>query len=655
MGIVHWRVVAAAGAGLSFGLVAAFALPGLGQQAGATDAAGLQSAIAALTQRVAVLEQARTKPWQAPFEVADPNGQILFSVEAASGGAEVHVKGSGGVIGLTANNETVEVSLAEGAEAAYTTVTVDKVSQSFGKADAPSWQVTASDATNGLMIGKDSAAHLKVAVEDAIADAVIGTADHQMELWGSTSSSGLRGLIGGDSKFHISDSGKPGYALVFGNGEVSSGPSVQLGLHNDGLFGLSLWDGNTPLASFKPGADGSSAALNLYSGGKPMATLGKLEDGSTGLGITADADKVFVGKGANGPELSLSPGGAKLFNVNAASDGSLLRLGPETGKRAEISTKNKGLPLFSATTADGMAQLGWYKEGQDGVTFLRGDKYDAAVVDTPQGGQLYARSPDGTDYVQLGIRKDGTNAILLGHANKDLVTIQPSEQIDAGLITVSDKTGIVERLGLFGEDNGLFMSDPNGLIDLSISSKGGSAAFGTSTGDFAEIDSFNGVGALTLSAAGKPVISLGSTKDKATAALRAFDGTNEAVALGVDGTGNGEFDLFSHGQLGAGMLALNGGGSVFVNNEGKLAASMNSLDVPGQGAFVVRNGSNAATAVLTTGGGNGGYLEMNDPSGTEVARMGFSPNDEGPGFSCVNHKGDVKCLGIGLTGMEGFR
>ena len=89
------------------------------------------------------------------------------------------------------------------------------------------------------------------------------------------------------------------------------------------------------------------------------------------------------------------------------------------------------------------------------------------------------------------------------------MTIQPSEQADAGLITVSDKDGIAESLGFYDKSSGLFILGKDEGINLAIDSTGPYESLNTASNDFATIEAFNGVGALTLSEPGKPIISLG--------------------------------------------------------------------------------------------------------------------------------------------------
>lgn len=49
--------------------------------------------------------------------------------------------------------------------------------------------------------------------------------------------------------------------------------------------------------------------------------------------------------------------------------------------------------------------------------------------------------------------------------------------------------------------------------------------------------------------------------------------------------------------------------------------------------------------------GSGGKVQATDPGGNPVFKGGYVP--DGPGTACVYNDG-TKCLGIGLTGMEGF-
>lgn len=80
---------------------------------------------------------------------------------------------------------------------------------------------------------------------------------------------------------------------------------------------------------------------------------------------------------------------------------------------------------------------------------------------------------------------------------------------------------------------------------------------------------------------------------------------------------------------------------------------MNGVDNPGQGLVVIRSPDGTALATLGNGSGGGGNVTLRDPGGNGVVSAGYVAGDSGPGAACVEHKG-TKCLGIGLTGMEGF-
>ena len=67
---------------------------------------------------------------------------------------------------------------------------------------------------------------------------------------------------------------------------------------------------------------------------------------------------------------------------------------------------------------------------------------------------------------------------------------------------------------------------------------------------------------------------------------------------------------------------------------------------------MVRAPNGIAVASLGYGSGGGGNVTTTDPAGSGVFSAGFIGGD-GPGTACVLHKG-MKCLGVGLTGMEGF-
>jgi hypothetical protein len=67
---------------------------------------------------------------------------------------------------------------------------------------------------------------------------------------------------------------------------------------------------------------------------------------------------------------------------------------------------------------------------------------------------------------------------------------------------------------------------------------------------------------------------------------------------------------------------------------------------------VIYGDSGAAVAHMGVGSNGGGNLTAADPGGNGVFSAGYIASG-GPGTACVEHNG-TKCLGVGLTGMEGF-
>jgi hypothetical protein len=209
-------------------------------------------------------------------------------------------------------------------------------------------------------------------------------------------------------------------------------------------------------------------------------------------------------------------------------------------------------------------------------------------------------------------------------------------------------------------DNGqpAFRVRPDGggkdLAALTASGKDhGELSLFDATGEVAKMGAIGGSGTLALSKGAQPTITLGPTEAKELPAFRAYNAGKMALAAGANTNSTGIIVAYGGDQIGAAMEGgANGGGMVYVQSNGAEVASINSTDNPGEGLVVVRNTGGTAIATLGSGTGGGGNVTAMDPSGAGVFSAGYIGGD-GPGAACVAHKG-TKCLGVGLTGMEGF-
>ena len=132
-------------------------------------------------------------------------------------------------------------------------------------------------------------------------------------------------------------------------------------------------------------------------------------------------------------------------------------------------------------------------------------------------------------------------------------------------------------------------------------------------------------------------------------ALRIYDGASQAAALGYLPGEGGQMRLYGQNALAVSLSAAGGGGVAQVYAGGRPTAGM----LGQESTVAVYNSTGQAVSMLTLAlSGSGGKVQATDPGGNPVFKAGYVP--DGPGVACVSHKG-TKCLGIGLTGMEGFR
>jgi hypothetical protein len=152
------------------------------------------------------------------------------------------------------------------------------------------------------------------------------------------------------------------------------------------------------------------------------------------------------------------------------------------------------------------------------------------------------------------------------------------------------------------------------------------------------------------SGGGKPLITL-EDPNGSSPGLRVMSSNGQPVVIAgakSDGSG-GALRVLAKGQLAGGVDAMpDGSGDVYVTGGGKVIAEMRSEG--GKGLVAIYQGG-PAVAHMGVGSGGGGNFTAADPGGTNVFSAGYEP--DGPGSVCVDHKG-AKCLGVGLTGMEGF-
>ena len=147
---------------------------------------------------------------------------------------------------------------------------------------------------------------------------------------------------------------------------------------------------------------------------------------------------------------------------------------------------------------------------------------------------------------------------------------------------------------------------------------------------------------------GRSAISIGVAAG-GTAGVRIYNsGGNPAATLGANSDGAGSLRILKDAAVVAGVEGDPEGGAVYVAKGGSELAVMKALGA--SGAIAISNGH--ADLVRLVDNGVGGSMVISNGGGNDVLEARADPSVGG--IVCVNYKDKEKCLGRGLTGMEGF-
>lgn len=574
------------------------------------DIAALQAQIAALATRVDDAEEREKGPKTAPLVVANKAGFPIFAVNEEAGGADVRIIGSNGTIVLRTDQEA-RISLGAGSSKTVLSANAAgprlELAGDGGKLVAGPEQggmkLLVSQGSNEAALAT-SGAGPSVSVQD-------GKRAAQMGVGRGTTGFGFANYAGNALTASFGDAGNGQNSMrIYPNG--GGDPVVQAGYHSSGRPGVSVWEGDNPVVRLE--GDGAAGQVQVFRDGKMMSVLGKVDE-RTGLSLFDgnDAALVSVG-GGQGPAVALFRSSDPFFEVQASGGSGELKLGKEGEAGWAMKTETANLVIEGKTkdeaVAMGLATLKGFYVGAGGKpqTFMgRTQDGDPSMAIFGKGGSEFP-------VVTAGVTKAGQPAVRIRN---------PAGGKDVAVLTTKD--GAQGELTLFD-----------------------------AAGEVAKMSMVGSTGTLALSQAGKPVITLGPTQEKATPALRVYQGGKMGLAAGISSDGLGAVAAFGKDGIGALLEASPaGGGAVSVYSKNAEVASVNSADNPGQGLVVVRQaGTGAALVTLGTGTSGGGNVTAMDPTGAGVFSAGYIGGD-GPGTACVNHKG-MKCLGVGLTGMEGF-
>jgi hypothetical protein len=560
--------------------------------------------IAALEQRISALEAERDKPLvvKAPFTVVDAGGKPILTVAASGGGGILTMAGAGEVVLASDSAPRVEISNA-------------------GR------QVTMGVGANQGVL--------------------VRSGDRVDALFGTTRSGSNPGLY------------------VFGGGDKSV---LFAGLSNSGrpTFSLRGASGGNDVAVLEASEDGNSGELKLFSGGELSAALRKSRDGAAGeleLLAGGGARRVNVGAGTPaGLRVWKGNGGPPSLNATLAESGNpqlVLMSGSNlmASVEADDDKPDSGrLTLFGG----GAEKVIVSGASPSGLRVFAGGDLPALTASVDDGGKPYViLSTDGNPMASLGSDKQTPASGSLELFRNGTLALQASADLEAGKTGVQvyggADTPLIDLSVSDGEpslavgENGKGMVSvavtPDGRPDVTLIGTGGPVA------TLAPLTSDPHQGALELYSDSAVSVRLGPSPEIKRPAVRVYNNGEMVFAAGVASNGGGAVGVIKDKTMVAGVEAdAAGNGNVFVSSGKEIVASLNSIDDPGRGSVAIYS-AGSAVARMSQGSHGGGNFTAGDPGGSGVFSAGYIP--DGPGTACVAYKG-TKCLGVGLTGLEGF-
>jgi hypothetical protein len=295
------------------------------------------------------------------------------------------------------------------------------------------------------------------------------------------------------------------------------------------------------------------------------------------------------------------------------------------GKGLKLDGETKSLLIESD---EGTASLGGGGDGW-GLFIAAAGGQPLANLAKPDGHPMGLRIySSGQPSVEVDSNPSmGGSIRLFGDGEKAAVSLQ----------STGEGTGLVKVLGT-SETSGVTIDGEKEL--LTVSGDKGKVGLGSIAG---------GWGLSLGDKAGTPQAELSQPSGKGMA-LRFLSGGKQIAAIGhLPGEGGAVYVFSENGMPAAAMDTIDGGGNVraYGSSRQPVAALVGKAN-----AVEVYNSTGVAVAALRLAeSGSGGKVSAGDPGGSEVFKGGYDP--DGPGGACVSRKG-WKCLGIGLTGMEGM-
>jgi hypothetical protein len=606
----------AACAGLVFGLLMAGISPSFGQAADTApgaDIAALQAQIAVLTKRIDDLEKAEKEPKKAPFTVVNAAGTAIFTVAAEGSGAAMYVYGPAGTISMNA---------------------ADRLSLLIDSGGASSATLIADDAGPSLVL-RNGDSSVVAGADGGTMSLVVQQGANKVALKSSEQAS--LSIDSGDGTAYISADGDgPTLLLHKGESNLIAGP-------DGGAMSLEVQQGASKVVL----KSGEQASLSVDSG-----------DGTAYISTDADGPSLLLHKGE--ANLIAGPDGGKMsLVVQQGENSATLSAGAdavvsvqEASRSAKLGAADSTFGVSTEVDGSRTTALGDIGDGKYSLRIYQ----QGATLPVVQAGLLSSGTAgfvvgDGTDQFARIEGMDGGGVVRTYKGGEEVVTLGKLGD-QSGLRVLTDDQTVVAALGGEGPEFILSAGGQETFRAYTSENQGALALSGT-TGQFATMGAIGESGMLELSKGGQPTITLGPTEAKPLPGVRAYEAGKMVFAAGGNTLGSGIAVVYGGDSIGADMTgAPGGGGAITAYAQGKPVASVNSIDKPGEGLVIVRGASGAGVAWLGYSASNGGEVVAADPGGQSVF-VGRYRSGAG-GENCIASDEGTKCLGIGLTGMEGF-
>ena len=390
---------------------------------------------------------------------------------------------------------------------------------------------------------------------------------------------------------------------------------------------------------------------------------------------------IMIVREDNGPNGSIDRG-VYIFNearqavihLRSTSDdggGGRIRVGDGiTGATTESGIGN-GVEIGGTQQKSGVQIV---RQGKK-VVSIGGEQYDKyTVVDgkqvTEKGGAIQVFDSSEKPIATLNGQKAGGSLTIFGSASKPIATLD--SQTDGGSLKLYNSNNKTEATLDALKDGGSLKiqgADSKTQASLDTQSDGGSLKlFGTGEKKAVTLESKSDGGSLSIfNTAEKAAATLSSDASEGKLAIN--DKSGELVATVVAGNNGGIMKVSKAGDQHtfSSMNAVDEGLGVLVRKAGARVAFMGSQD--GQSIVYVFSGSDSPTAgLLASKAGKGvvavynnlvpiafltesdkhdggGSVTVTDPAGNGVFSAGYSGDG---GEACLDRKGTLKCLGIGL-------